>query len=299
MLVRAGVTTPVDAVVRRTGGQRGGVYEARLRADDPVILKVYEPRWAWRQAKETHVYGLLAAHAPELAGRVPRVLGAEDADNPTGCGYTVLTRIPGKPLCEEAVEPAPDARYAVYEQIGALLRAVHRVPLGGFGYLVTEILDPATSNQASMQRQFDKKLREFAALGGRPELARAIERVVAAHEGMLAVPVEPVLCHNDLHEGNVLVGPDLTVHGFVDVENAVAADPMIDLAKTEYYSIRDDEAKRAGLLAGYGRLPADVEDRLALYRLYHALELWDWFAQIGERVHLAGIAADIEAMTDS
>jgi hygromycin-B 7''-O-kinase len=93
------------------------------------------------------------------------------------------------------------------------------------------------------------------------------------------------------------VGPDMVVHGFVDVENAVAADPMIDLAKTEYYSIHGDPAKRAGLLEGYGALPPDVEARLRLYRIYHALELWDWFAHIGEPHHLPGIAADLEAMT--
>lgn len=36
--------------------------------------------------------------------------------------------------------------------------------------------------------------------------------------------------------------------------------------------------------------------RIGLYRLYHALELWDWFASIGDTAPLPGIAADIHAL---
>ena len=39
--------------------------------------------------------------------------------------------------------------------------------------------------------------------------------------------------------------------GVIDVENAVAADPLHDLAKTNCYSIRGDPATLAGLLEGY------------------------------------------------
>jgi hygromycin-B 7''-O-kinase len=35
----------------------------------------------------------------------------------------------------------------------------------------------------------------------------------------------------------------------------------------------------------------------ARYRLYHALELWDWFASIGRTAPLPDIAEDIRRMT--
>src|SRR5215468_1356231 len=70
------------------------------------------------------------------------------------------------------------------------------------------------------------------------------------------------------------------VTGFVEVENAVAADPLLDLAKTEYYSVRRDDTKLDVLLAGYGFAPENLRERLTMYRVYHALELWDWFASI-------------------
>jgi hygromycin-B 7''-O-kinase len=81
-----------------------------------------------------------------------------------------------------------------------------------------------------------------------------------------------VLCHNDVHEGNVLVAP--------------AGDGWRVTGFDEF----------AGLLAGYGPLPADGLARIELYRLYHALELWDWFAEIGDTGPLDGIAADIREL---
>lgn len=89
------------------------------------------------------------------------------------------------------------------------------------------------------------------------------------------------------------------VNGFIDVENAIAADPLMDLAKTECYSIWSNADKLAGLVAGYGELPADWRERTTLYRLYHSLELWDWFKSIGTVDPLDSIAGDLAAIVRS
>ena len=159
--------------------------------------------------------------------------------------------------------------------------------------------DMASGDLDYMMRQFSKKLREFIDLGGVPTLSRAIQARVERSVDLFAACAVAVLCHNDFHEGNVLVdhGPEgWRVNGFVDVENAVAADPLLDLAKTEYYSVRRDDTKLDALLAGYGFAPENLRERLTMYRLYHALELWDWFASIGEHQHPAGIQADMEQL---
>jgi hygromycin-B 7''-O-kinase len=82
----------------------------------------------------------------------------------------------------------------------------------------------------------------------------------------------------------------------VSSTNAIAADPLLDLAKTESYSMRGDETKRNALFDGYGALPEDWPERLAVYQLYHALELWDWFASIGNKSPLEGIAGDMRRL---
>ena len=106
-----------------------------------------------------------------------------------------------------------------------------------------------------------------------------------------------MLCHNDFHQGNVLVDGG-TVTGFVDVEGAVAADPLFDLARTDYYALRDNPAGRVAFLAGYGALPADWAERVTLYQLHHALELWNWATRLGKPDDQFRALHDIESLLD-
>ncbi|MDQ2884062.1 MAG: aminoglycoside phosphotransferase family protein [Actinomycetota bacterium] len=296
---RALPAATVTEVVARTGGQLSTIYEVRCTGPvDAVIVKVYSDQWRWKLAKEVHVYRLLAHHGVRP---IPTILHAEPTSDLLDCAFTVMTLLSGDPL--SMVSPRLEAAetHQIYRQLGATLSAIHRISQSAYGYLTNcRILDPQPSNIAYMSRQFTKKLREFTELGGDPALHNIAQTHVAERAGLFAHCPDPVLCHNDFHEGNVLVtkGPDgWTVTGFIDVENAIAADPLLDLAKTDYYSIRGYTAKLSGLLGGYGPLADDWPDRLALYRLYHALELWDWFASIGDTAPLPGITDDIRQLT--
>ena len=68
----------VTEVVPRTGGTLSTVHEVRLAGADPLIVKRYADEWRWKQAKEVHVYALLAEHGVGPAPRVVRV------DRPAG-----------------------------------------------------------------------------------------------------------------------------------------------------------------------------------------------------------------------
>lgn len=280
-LARDALGVEAGEVIERTGGQLSTVYEVRT-AGDPLIVKVYSPQWRWKQAKEVHVYSMLE---PEVGGSIPRVLHVGD-------GVTILSKVDGVPLSQ--VEP-PDWR-AVYAQLGELLRRVHRIGQPAYGYLTDEILDPLPDNDQYMRRQFAKKLQEFEQLGGDAKLHAEIATHVDRHAHLFADNTAAALCHNDFHEGNILVDPDTwRVNGFIDVENAIAADPLVDLAKTIQYSVQDNAEKLAGLADGYGAVPGD---RIDLYRLYHSLELWDWFTSIGETTYLDSIARDMAKLVE-
>lgn len=280
----------ITAVVPRTGGGLSVVHEVHLAGAAPVIVKQYTEKWRWKQAKEVYVYRLLAEHG---IGPLPRVAHV-DAERAT----TVMTMLPGRPMSETAMRP--DALRTAYCRMGELLAAIHQITLPAYGYVTSKIIDPMPDNTTYMQRQFAKKLAEFVALGGPAEVGDAVRIRVAARASVFASCTGAVLCHNDLHEGNVLVDAETgTVTGFVDVENVIAADPLVDVAKTLQYDLDRSAEKRAGLLDGYGPLPADGAARLELYRLYHALELWDWFASIGDTRALPAIAEDIRSLATS
>lgn len=287
----------VTEVVTRADGHLSSVYEVRRDGAETVVVKVYREQWRWKQAKEVHVYRLLAEHG---VGPVPDVLRAEADGGPTaGSAFNVLSMLPGRPLSEVVAQLDVVALARVYRQMGEMLAAMHRIGQGAYGYLITKIHEPEPDNTAYMTRQFARKLGEFRDLGGDSALHEAARIYVDRHVGLFASCKAPVLCHNDFHEGNVLVGQGAggwSITGLIDVENAIAADPLLDLAKTDCYSIRGDATKFAALIDDYGPLADDALDRLALYRLYHALELWDWFASIGHTAPLADIADDIRAI---
>jgi hygromycin-B 7''-O-kinase len=292
MVEKACPGSDIAEIIPRSGGQLSTVFEVRRNAAEPVIVKIYEPEWAWKQAKEVHVYGLLHEN---LGASVPTVLHAEPAGEDQQA-FTALTKIDGVPLSE--AEP-PEWK-AVYAQLGELLTKIHRIPQPAYGYLTDEVLEPLSNNDAYMRRQFAKKLKEFDELEGDPQLSKEIGRYVEEHAHLFAGNTEPALCHNDFHEGNVLVDPETwQVKGFIDVENAIAADPLMDLAKTECYSIWGNADKLAGLVEGYGELPTDWRARTTLYRLYHSLELWDWFKSIGTIDPLQSIAGDMAKVVRS
>ena len=257
-----------------------------------LVVKVYGERMAWKMGKEVLVYGLVAS----VPVPTPEILFADDSRQVVDANYAVMTRLPGRPASTVTDGlPAGDVGN-VWRQIGSVARAFHAVTFDQFGYLGPQgVLEPVDGNRTHMTRILDDHLRTFRDEGGDPALAASVERRLTEDAALLDTCDQAVLCHDDLHEDNVLVeqrNGQWIVTGVVDMENASAADPMLDLAKADYYA-REEPVRRAGLLDGYGPLPPDGEARLALYRLHHALALWSWFARIGRRRPLPGLAADM------
>lgn len=286
---------PVTEVVRRTGGEVSAVYE--IRAADgvrPLIVKVYAPQWRPKLVKEVYIYRLLARHGIRA---IPRVLHAAPFGVPAlPFAHIVMTRLPGQPLAQVRLAPSEAAK--VYRQMGQLLAAVHGIVASQWGYLTTRVVDTRPTNTAYMTDQFARRLRHFGDLGGDPAVAAAVAAHIERHAGLFAACSAPVLCHNDFHQSNVLVSGS-RVTGFVDVEGAIVADPLLDVARTDYYALRDEDARRAAFLDGYGSLPADSAERIALYQLHHALELWNWAARTGKPADQALAQADIVAALEA
>ncbi|CAM4528546.1 aminoglycoside phosphotransferase family protein [Nocardia ninae] len=193
----------VAEVCPRTGGQLSSVYEVRcVQPADAVIVKIYADQWRWKQAKEVSVYRLLSAHE---IGSVPLILRVEPDTALFGYAFTVMTVLPGMPLSHVSADLDAAQVAQVYRQLGATLAAIHRIGQSAYGYLTTRILDPEPDNTAYMTRQFTKKLAEFEELGGDPELHTGIRDYAAKRARLFRRCEAPVLCHNDFHEGNVLV----------------------------------------------------------------------------------------------
>jgi aminoglycoside phosphotransferase (APT) family kinase protein len=292
---RAASGQAVAKVSRLHGGEIATVYEIAFTNPEhpPLVLKVYPDELHWKMQKEITVIGLIGNR---LGVSVPRILLADDSKRLLGLNFTLMTRLDGSVLGRMEAALAAGQLLSAYVQIGRLLREFHRIPMQAFGYIgPTGIWTAHPTNRAYVTHQFRRKLEEFVRRGGDAALAQRVAEHAAGREDLLDACTQAVLCHNDLHAGNLLAtvtDGSLRLSGVVDFEGALAGDPLMDVAKAMYYL--DADSRRA-VLDGYGAIDCEHWARtLDLYHLYFVLELWCWMAQIGDTQRLEKLTADLE-----
>jgi aminoglycoside phosphotransferase (APT) family kinase protein len=311
LAVAAEITAQLDAPfvarrLRRFENVSADVFEIEGDGGRAAILKAYADEPAWKLRKEAFVAGLFAPVA-----EVPRWLAVDESRARLPRRFVVMTRLPGVSVRDRFGRAGAPA---LFRKMGALLRRLHDVKMPRHGYLLeADVAEPFETNATRMAAAFETKYRDFRDWGGDPGLCQRIERFVAARAQALAECDGAVLCHNDFHTGNVLaapkpdqapdLGPDggWRLSGLVDFENAVAGDPLFDLAKALDYTAHECPSGRAPLAEGYGPLGRPgAEEALAVYRVYHKLELLNWFKAVGEGRFgpaTASLVAELAKMT--
>ena len=292
-------TLSIARVQRAIGSSRGRVFELQAANRAPsLMLKLFDPDQRWQLEQEAWVYELLRrAGVP-----VPDVLLSDASRELIDADWMLTSQLAGSTAA--ALDLTSQDAQQIYRAIGATLRSIHSIAFEHFGYFDRSgAVDPFATNADLMRAWFERDLRQFSEAGGSPRLRAAIERRIASGDAAIAGCRGAVLCHNDLHEANVLVqrGPSgWQVSGVLDAGGAIAADPLFDLARTDYWATRGAPEKRAGLREGYGEpLRADQEAAIEVYSLHHALELWGWFARApaGRRM-LQEITSDLEHLAE-
>jgi aminoglycoside phosphotransferase (APT) family kinase protein len=194
---------------------------------------------------------------------------------------------------------------AVYRRMGALLRRLHAIPMTGYGYILGDgIFEPRPSNADYMIDAFERVFRRFRRQNGGDALAGRLEAGARARYPLLDHSAGPVLCHDDFQPGNVLAARDaageLVLSGLIDFANALAGDPLADLAKALFCSTHENPRSAALLLEGYGPIDhPDPEEALWLYTLYHRLTMWTFLTRLGDdpaSAGPAGLIGDLAAM---
>jgi aminoglycoside phosphotransferase (APT) family kinase protein len=234
---------------------------------------------------------------------LPEILAADDSKALLPHNFALMTKREGRHVLSLLDELSDLELEEVNRQVGVILRRLHDVTFDAFGYVgVSGVVEPHATNADYMTFQFEKKLREFDRLGGDPKLLHQAERYVRERSDLLIDCLCASLCHDDCHEGNVLVlanDDHWRVSALLDFENAVAGDPLLDLAKTHCYARRPSEARLNALVEGYGEVRYGWREAIDLYAVYHLLELWDWFAHIDVTEPLPGIAAQLRQLCHS
>jgi hygromycin-B 7''-O-kinase len=245
-------------IARLDGGEVHANYGLETADGRRLVLKVYRGELSWKRNKEVFLLELVAGRVP-----VPEIVY-------TTPGVLLMTRLPGQPA-----RFTDDDSVEISRQLGRLLRELHAVTFDAFGYIETRVTSPVATNTEYMRRRVDRKVQS-----GPADLRDALKHYFGERDAAFDGCETAVLCHNDAHDANVLV-ENGRITGIVDWENAVAADPIFDLAKAWAFSDGRSDGTLAALMDGYGPLREDWRDAFELYVVDHLLELWIWFAQLG------------------
>jgi aminoglycoside phosphotransferase (APT) family kinase protein len=269
---------------------------ARLGPDRRLIVKRARYDWMAERLHTSYEASRLLHERTELF--VPRYLEMPVGDG----GEPVLAYwwIPNPTLDDIWGELDPDQRMRALTECGRLLRRIHTVELVGHGSLREGV-----RTDRPLARFLDEDLRGRLRPAMEVALAHevpALDRLHEAFAALLGRRADPpaVLVHNDLFTANVLCARDETgIHsvGVLDFEDAFAGPREADLAKTEVLhgplfgrGLADGWLDR--ILEGYGGDP-DVA-LLALFRVYHLMNMGYHAAATGLEAHAGEVAAAIE-----
>lgn len=253
------------------------------------VLKTYDSSGQRRAATEVRALDLLR----DVAGvPVPGVV-AHDVASTAAASYVLMTRLPGARWADRRSRLTPAQGATATKQVGRALRRFHALPGRWFG----DLLGGGSMARTSWDRtsgRCDDLLRTYLAAGGPAGLARRVRRFVDDHRQELAFCSDPVLCHNDFIDGNLLVheAGEPNLCGVVDLERASWDDPLNDLAQTRLHVRYHDAAGPPALVAAYGVEDEDELSRLDVYELLHTLEERTWI--IGDRPY--GWQRSVEAL---
>jgi Ser/Thr protein kinase RdoA (MazF antagonist) len=267
----------------RLHGGVSDVYRIELAgAEKPLVLKVYGDEPAWIVAKEALVAGWIG----ERAGiPIPRWLRVDERRTCIPFRFALTTWLPGATVRSLIGVPGFDA---VCRQMGELLRRLHAIPMTAYGYIVADgIRRPQPTNDEYMRSAFNQAFRQFREQTGEEALTRRLEEKAQSRFDLLQYSAGPVLCHDDLQQGNVLAeygtNGSLQLTGLIDFGNARAGDALFDLAKALFCCAHEDPRSREPVLAGYGEINhPDPEEALWLYTLFHRVVMWCGLTRRGD-----------------
>ena len=213
----------------------------------------------------------------------------------------IFTWIDGLPATDVARDPARRSR--LLRSLGEAVRTLHSVQRGGF----SSRLDGSAPLFPTWKGYMEYRLEQIRV---RCEATRAVDdgllnKVCLAASDLAAEvndSAEAVLCHRDLHPGNLIVDADGTLIGIVDWDAAEAWDSAGDWFKLEFDLLRLCPEGENTLLAAYfdgDEIPPKWAQRRRLVHLVEALnilpnaisQMWDKSFADRARRHLIDLSS--------
>lgn len=243
--------------------------------EGPLLVKV-----PVRLPDPLHSRNMIAATrlAAEEGLPVIRFRGFTPVSAVTGGTVVVQEFVAGTRASDQWPDLAEPARLRVARELGGWIATLHGRTADRFG----EVLGTRqhTRWDSYLADFLDRLLREVPQDAIRDSRGR-LEAVMAAGIAAVAHGVRPALTHGDIWLDNVLLRSGC-VHRILDFEHARFLDPLYDFGKPDELLFERWPDGREAFLDGYVQvapLPPDANRRIALYRGFHYLFMFTWFAR--------------------
>lgn len=271
-------------------GQMHEVYDVATTDERSVIVRISrEPdprfeaeRWAMDQARVRGV-------------PTPEVLRTDHVEHDGECfAVQVQERLPGTPL--DQLPPSARGSTQLTDSLGAVLAALHSVPVDGLGYLQADGRGwdiSFASIMLDLLERTDEVVTAAQYWGADVSIVHRGLQLLGRHEELYALQ-RPVLIHGDLCPAHILV-QDGTVTGVIDFEECSGGHPVFDFANWHATCPRDFDLSR--LREGYAdqALFTDAFERLFALALLRR-SLWMLMVRRNDRnpFGLPRLLSDIE-----
>jgi aminoglycoside phosphotransferase (APT) family kinase protein len=312
------VGTPV-ATRLLSGGTFSAVQSVELADGRTVVAKAAVPVGALPDGRTpllTYEHDMLRSEhdmlrliEPVEGVPAPRVLTADFSREHVEVDVVVTEFLSGTPWDTVIGTMSPDANARAAHEVGAILAAMKSVRGRRFGYPAADFALGGDSWPEFVARLFDTVVADAVEWGVDIEAERVLAALrLALDNGAVDEVTEPLMVHNDLWHGNVLLTPETgEVHGIVDFERTLFGDPLWEFVGAEsMQSGPTTPALLAGFEAAGQSLPWDpaagtvtgfteaADLRTAVYRLWSMSVQWieivprgfhgDWLAGHREKI---------------
>jgi fructosamine-3-kinase len=248
-------------VFRLTGLGRTDLLILRANAANDVLREFtfYLDAWAGKALSEAGLPGLAVLHVDLSRTIVP-------------FDFQIIEENPGLPL-DRFNNNEPRMRRLLRE-LGRLVAQIHSISLPGYGLLDPRPLTSGTGPPSGIADTWSEYIK-MNLVGHVEHCARAGDLTAAAADAVVAAferqaeclnVAGGVLLHGDLGNHNVLTDGDRLL-GLIDWEDAVAGDPVYDVA---FWATFHPPARHAAFFSGYRDVrpfPDDFPVRFWLYFL--------------------------------
>ena len=201
--------------------------------------------------------------------------------------YMLLTWVDGEELSQALPGLGKDRQYALGREAGAILKAIHSLPL-----------DEADRPVATKREKKMLQLRAYEASSVRVPGDEDVVRYVKENIGRIWTK-DPAYQHGDFHPGNLIFRPDGSI-GVIDFNRWEVGDPYEEFYKLESFGRELSVPYCVGQIDGYfgGRPPREFWEALAVYVAHASLVSIKWAEKFSEEDVRGMVRRCMEAFDD-